>query len=384
MVTSNDALSHTPLHSLHLELGGRMVPFAGYAMPVQFEGILAEHRWTRAHAGLFDVSHMGQAFLRTTEVEHGTEAAHDAIATAFETLVPGDIRGLKEGGLRYSVLLTKDGGILDDLIVTRPFRQEGQGLLFLVFNAATKENDVRVIGEALAGRAELEVAGYRALLALQGPQAAAVVAELLPETQSQSFMTMRPYDWEGAYLIVSRSGYTGEDGFEISVPAAHAEKLARRLLAHGDVRPVGLGARDSLRLEAGLPLYGHDLGEDTSPVEAGLAFTIGRRRRAEGGFPGAERILKEFAGGTARRRVGIRPAGRAPVREGADILTPDETAIGTVTSGGFGPTVSAPIAMGYVVTDHAAPGTAVRVRGRRGAEPAEVVALPFVPHKYFR
>jgi aminomethyltransferase len=384
MAIDDDPLKRTPLYTLHMELGGRMVAFAGYSMPVQYEGILAEHRWTREHAGLFDVSHMGQAFLKSTEAEHGSDAAHDLVAAAIEALLPGDIRGLRKGGVRYSLLLSDAGGVLDDLMITRPWRDVGQGLLYLVVNAATKVDDFRLIGEALAGRTELEIADYRALVALQGPAAAGVMAELLPETASQGFMTMRPYDWEDAYLIVSRSGYTGEDGFEVSVPVAHAEKLARRLLAHPEVKPIGLGARDSLRLEAGLPLYGHDLDATTSPVEAGLAFAIGKRRRQEGGFPGAERIAKELAEGPARKRVGIRPAGRAPVREGAEILSPEGATIGTVTSGGFGPTVNAPVAMGYVAAEHAKPGTAVETRGRRGAEPAEVVALPFVPHRYVR
>jgi aminomethyltransferase len=379
-----ETLKRTPLRALHGELGARMVPFAGYEMPLQYEGIVAEHRWTREHAGLFDVSHMGQVFLRTTEMEYGNDAAHDSVAAAIETLVPGDIRGLKKGGLRYSMLLSESGGILDDLMITRPWRDIGQGYLFLIVNAATKENDFRLINKALAGRAELETGDYRALMALQGPKAAGVIAALLPETASQGFMTMRPYEWKGIYLIVSRSGYTGEDGFEISVPETHALELARELLAHPEVKPVGLGARDSLRLEAGLPLYGHDLDETTSPVEAGLAFAIGKRRREEGGFPGAGRIRQELADGPERLRVGIRPAGRAPVREGAEVLAPDGTTIGEVTSGGFGPTLNAPVAMGYVAANHAEPGSAIQVRGRRGAEPAEIAALPFVPHRYFR
>jgi aminomethyltransferase len=384
MAAETSPLRRTSLHALHAELGGRMVPFAGYAMPVQFEGILAEHRWTREHAGLFDVSHMGQAFLRTAAAEHGAEAAHAAVAAAIETLVPGDIRGLQKGGLRYSMLLSQQGGILDDLMIARPLHNGLQGLLFLVVNAATKADDFRLIGEALADRTALEIADDRALLALQGPQAAAVLAELLPKTASQSFMTMRPYDWEGADLIVSRSGYTGEDGFEISVPAAHVERLARRLLADAQVKPIGLGARDSLRLEAGLPLYGHDLDTTTSPVEAGLGFAIGKRRRQAGGFPGAERILRELADGPARKRVGIRPLGRAPIREGAEILAAGGAVIGRITSGGFAATLNAPIAMGYVAAAHAAPGSEIMVRGRRGEEPAAVVALPFVPHRYVR
>jgi aminomethyltransferase len=263
-------------------------------------------------------------------------------------------------------------------------RDDHQGQLFLVVNAGTKANDIRVIEERLRGRTNIRLTENRALLALQGPKAASVLAGMLPAELPPSFMTMRLIRWQDGGVVVTRSGYTGEDGFEIAVAVRHLGDFTRRLLAHPDVKPIGLGARDSLRLEAGLPLYGHDLDETTSPVEAGLAFVIGKRRRLEGGFPGADRIMRELKEGPARRRVGIRPAGRAPVREGAAIIGPDGATIGALTSGGFGPTVNAPVAMGYVASAFAKPGTAVQVSGRRRPEPAEVAALPFVPHRYVR
>lgn len=380
-----DDLKKTPLTALHKSLGAKMVEFAGYEMPVQFPaGVLKEHLHTREKAGLFDVSHMGQAFLKTSEAALGEDGAHEKIAAAIETLVPGEIRKLKKGGLRYSVLLSEDGGILDDLMITRPAREDKQGLLFLVVNAATKDDDFALIEEKLGSRAELEIAGDRALLAIQGPVAAGVVEKLLPGAGEQTFMTMRPYEWNGAYLIVSRCGYTGEDGFEISVPGEHAEAFARTLLDHPDVEPVGLGARDSLRLEAGLCLYGHDLTPQTSPVEGNIAFAIGKRRRAEGGFPGADRILHELQEGPARLRVGLRPEGRAPAREGAKIQSADGKTIGAVTSGGFGPTVGGPVAMGYVDTEFADTGTDVQLIVRGKALPAQVADMPFVPHRYYR
>ncbi|MCB2096686.1 MAG: glycine cleavage system aminomethyltransferase GcvT, partial [Parvularculaceae bacterium] len=262
------ALKQTSLHDLHLSLGAKMVEFAGYDMPVQYpDGVLKEHLWTRTKAGLFDVSHMGQAFLSTTRAALGSDEAHADIAEAIETLLPGEIRKLKKGGMRYSVLLNDEGGIMDDLMVTRPSRDDKQGLLFLVVNAACKDADFAHIEKKLAGRAKLEIAGDRSLLALQGPSAAKVLDAIVPGVATQTFMTMKPYDWNGVFLIVSRCGYTGEDGFEVSVPDDHAEKLAREMLAHPDVAPIGLGARDSLRLEAGLCLYGHDIDTTTSPVE---------------------------------------------------------------------------------------------------------------------
>ncbi|MGQ7792261.1 glycine cleavage system aminomethyltransferase GcvT [Faunimonas sp. B44] len=367
-------LRTTPLFDLHRELGGRMVPFAGYSMPVQYEGILAEHRWTRESAGLFDVSHMGQRVLAGAE--------HSGVAAALEALTPGAFAALGEGRMRYTLLLSETGGIIDDLMVTRPAGADGR--LLLVFNAGRKEIDDAYFGEHLPAGIGLRSEEDRALLALQGPKAVDALARHCPDVAGLKFMNATETTFDGTHCLVSRSGYTGEDGFEISIPAAEAEKVARALLAEPEVKPVGLGARDSLRLEAGLPLYGHDLDETTSPVEAGLAFAVAKARRETGGFPGSDRILHELADGPRRLRVGIRPAGRAPVREGAEILGPGGTRIGEVTSGGFGPTINAPVAMGYVAAAYAAPGTAIQVSGRRGPEPAEIIALPFVPPRYVR
>ncbi len=369
-------LRRTPLHELHVELGGRMVPFAGYSMPVQYEGILAEHRWTREHAGLFDVSHMGQRFLAGPD--HATTAA------ALEALTPGAFAALGLGRMRYTLLLNDQGGIIDDLMVTRSNSAEDDGGLLLVFNAARKEVDDAHVRARLPDGVALHADDERALLALQGPEAASVMARHCPKAAALNFMSATSAEFDDMDCHVSRSGYTGEDGFEISISAKNAEWLARALLAEPEVKPVGLGARDSLRLEAGLPLYGHDLDETISPVEADLAFAIAKTRREAGGFPGEERILRELADAPRRKRVGIRPAGRAPIREGAEIIGPDGGAVGVVTSGGFGGTVNAPVAMGYVPPAFAAPGTAVQVRGRRGDEQAEIAALPFVPHRYHR
>ena len=375
-MADTESLRRTPLHDLHIELGGRMVPFAGYSMPVQYEGILAEHRWTREHAGLFDVSHMGQRFLSGPD--------HASVAAALQALTPGDFTTLKLGQMRYTLLLNDDGGIVDDLMVTRSNSSEDDGALGLVFNAGRKEVDDAYVRERLPAGFSLLAADDRALLALQGPEAAKVLARHCPKIEGLTFMTASSAEFDGIDCSVSRSGYTGEDGFEISVAAKHAETVVRALLAEPEVKPVGLGARDSLRLEAGLPLYGHELDETTSPVEADLTFAIARSRRASGGFPGAERILRELAEGPSRKRVGLRPLGRAPVRDGAEALAPDGTRIGLVTSGGFGPSVNAPVAMGYVANAYAAPGTGIKLSGRRGEEPAEIAPLPFVPHRYFR
>ena len=371
-----EKLRRTPLYELHAALGARMVPFAGYSMPVQYEGILAEHHWTRQHAGLFDVSHMGQRFLAGSD--HATTVA------ALETLTPGDFASLGLGRMRYTLLLNDEGGIVDDLMVTRSPSADDDGGLMLVFNAARKEIDDAYVRARLPAGIELLADDGRALLALQGPEAAEVMARHCPKAEALTFMTATSAEFDGIDCHVSRSGYTGEDGFEISVSAAHAEAVARALLGDAEVKPIGLGARDSLRLEAGLPLYGHDLDETTSPVEAGVAFAIAKRRRTEGGFPGADRILRELADGPPRKRVGLRPEGRAPVREGAMVLAADGSQIGTVTSGGFGPTVGAPIAMGYVGAPYAETGTPLQLSGRRGPEPARVAAMPFVPHNYFR
>lgn len=387
-----ETLKKTSLNALHKSLGAKMVEFAGYEMPVQYPlGVLKEHLHTRAMAGLFDVSHMGQAFLKTTEATLGDEGAHEKIAAAIETLVPGEIRKLKKGGLRYSVLLNEDGGILDDLMISRPLRDEYQGMLFLVVNAAKKDDDFALFREKLAGRAELDIAdeesefaGARSLLALQGPKAAAVLETVVPGVSEQKFMTMAPREWRGAYLIVSRCGYTGEDGFEISIRDAYAEDFARALLAHPQVEPIGLGARDSLRLEAGLCLYGHDLTPETSPVEGNIAFAIGKRRREEGGFPGADRIFHELQEGPSRLRVGLRADGRAPAREGTEIQSEHGKTIGSVTSGGFGPTVGGPVAMGYVDAAFADTGTQLNLMVRGKPLAARVEDMPFVPHRYYR
>lgn len=361
-------LARTPLYDLHRELGAKLVPFAGYEMPLQFpSGILAEHRWCRERAALFDVSHMGQISVR------GTDAA-----AALERLVPGDIRGLVPGRARYTLFTEEDGGILDDLIVTNAGDH-----LALVVNAACKAEDLAHLQRHLEPACRVEPLDDRALLALQGPAAAAVLARLAPECLALRFMHSAELRLSGLTCRVSRTGYTGEDGFEISVPADHAAKLARTLLAAEEVRPAGLGARDSLRLEAGLCLYGHDIDRTTSPIEAGLAWTIAKRRREEGGFPGAARILRELREGPARRLVGLRPEGRAPAREGTEIVV-DGSVVGHVTSGGFGPSVGGPIAMGYAATRHAAPETPVTLRIRGRDEPARVVALPFVAHRYQR
>ncbi len=358
----------TPLDTLHRELGARMVDFAGWAMPVQYpKGILKEHVWTRSKASLFDVSHMGQIRMP------GGDAA-----AAIESLVPADIQGLKPGRARYTQFTTEGGGIIDDLIVTAT--DDG---LFLVVNAGGRETDLAHLREHLPGT-PIEPLADRALLALQGPAAATVLGRIAPEVMELRFMSSIELDLAGIEARVSRLGYTGEDGFEISIPADRAQKLARTLLAAEEVEPAGLGARDSLRLEAGLCLYGHDIDLTTSPIEADLAWTIQKRRRAEGGFPGAERILAELEKGPERRLVGIRPAGRAPAREGVPIRDEAGDAVGNVTSGGFGPTVDGPIAMGYVATPAAAVGTALRLEVRGKVLPARVEALPFVPHRYHR
>jgi aminomethyltransferase len=382
---SSEALRETPLAATHRALGARMVPFAGYAMPVQYPtGILAEHKWTREHAGLFDVSHMGPSFLTLVKPSGDGEADHAAVASIVEALTPGDIRGLKPGRIRYTLLMSEEGGVLDDLMVARPADESWSGTLYIVVNADTKEADFARFQAAAGDKAKLIRADDGGLLALQGPEAVEVMRGIVPGAADLGFMTYGAFPYEGETLLISRSGYTGEDGFEILVPPQMVTAFWNRLLADERVKPIGLGARDSLRLEAGLPLYGHDLDRTTSPVEADLGFALPKRRREEGGFPGYGRVKGELQGGPVRKRVGILVEGKAPARDGTEILDESGRKVGIVTSGGFGPTVGGPIAMGYVETSVSAPGTKLTlvVRGKNLA--ANVVPLPFVPHRYFR
>jgi glycine cleavage system T protein (aminomethyltransferase) len=371
MNDTTEILKQTPLHALHLKLGGKMVPFAGYAMPVQYPaGILKEHLHTREKAGLFDVSHMGQAFLGGSDP-----------ARALERLTPADIQGIPEGLQRYGLLLNDAGGIKDDFMTTRLM---GEADLYLVVNAATKEADFAYIGERLKGVATLKPQPERALLALQGPRAERVLERHAQGISALTFMQARRVNVAGAPAIVSRTGYTGEDGFEISLEGRDAERVARALLAESEVLPIGLGARDSLRLEAGLCLYGHDMDESTDPVEANLAWSIGKRRKEARDFPGADRILKHLLEGAAKKRVGLRPEGRAPAREGSEIADKSGRMIGRVTSGGFGPSLNAPVAMGYVESMCAAIGTKLDLLVRGKPLAAEVAAMPFIPSRYKR
>lgn len=370
----SDTLLKTPLHALHLELGARMVPFAGYDMPVQYPaGVLKEHLHTRQAAGLFDVSHMGQIRL------HGEGAA-----AALETLVPVDIVDLPVGLQRYALFTNDEGGILDDLMVANAGDH-----LFLVVNAACKDADLAHLRAKIGDKCEIEpLFEQRALLALQGPKAVDVLARLAPQVAAMTFMQFATLELLGVSCHVSRSGYTGEDGYEISVPVEQAEALARRLLADPDVLPIGLGARDSLRLEAGLCLYGHDMDTATTPIEASLAWAISKARRADGvragGFPGAARVFAQQRDGVARKRVGLLAQAKAPVREGAELVDADGTVIGSVTSGGFGPTLGAPVAMGYVDAAHAAIGSEVFALVRNNRIPVTVAKTPFVPQRYYR
>ena len=378
-------LRTTPLTEAHRAAGARMVEFGGYDMPVQYaDGVLKEHLWTRSHCGLFDVSHMGPSFLRLRARSGDAKADHAAICAVLEPLVCGDLRGLKRGQLRYTLLLNEHGGVVDDLMVGRPIGDDEQGVLQVIVNAGTKEDDFARIAAAAGAAAELIRADDRGLIAVQGPEAAAVTSAIIPEAADLSFMTLTRAPLAGGEVIISRSGYTGEDGYEILVAASQARQLWDRLLQDERARPIGLGARDSLRLEAGLPLYGHDLDETVSPVEASLEFALSKRRREAADFPGAARMLGELAGRLTRRRVGLRVLEGAPAREGAEIVDADGGVVGKVTSGGFSPSLGAPIAMGYVPPALAQPGAqlGVIVRGKR--QGAQVVVMPFVPHRYHR
>jgi aminomethyltransferase len=379
-----EALKTVVLNDKHLALGGRMVPFSGYSLPVQYPaGIMAEHKWTREHAGLFDVSHMGPSFLVLDQRTGDAEADHAAVAAIVEPLVCGDIRGLKPGQIRYTLLLNAEGGTYDDLMIARPAAEGWGGALYIVVNAGTKDADFQRIATAAQGSATLSRSDHCALLALQGPEAAEVLDAIVPAAAELGFMHYGSFDWRGTKLVVSRSGYTGEDGFEILVDPEHAAAFWDSLLADARVKPIGLGARDSLRLEAGLPLYGHDLDETVSPVEAGLNFAISKRRREAADFPGAGRILAELGGSLDRVRVGLFVEG-APAREGAPILDQYGAEIGIVTSGGFAPSLNRAIALGFVPPAHAAPGTHLQTLVRGKPQAAEVTATPFVPHRYVR
>jgi aminomethyltransferase len=373
-------LKRTPLHALHVASGGKMVPFAGYDMPVQYAtGVLREHLHTRAHAGLFDVSHMGQIAL------HPKSGKVEDAALALERLVPQDILGVATGRQRYAQFTNKDGGILDDLMVAN-FGSH----LFLVVNAACKAEDEAHLRAGLSDSCRIEPLPDRALIALQGPKAESVLAKLCADAPAMRFMEAGPHIVNGIECFVSRSGYTGEDGFEISVPAEHAEALAKVLLGNTDALPIGLGARDSLRLEAGLCLYGHDIDTTTTPVEGALEWSIQKSRRnggaRAGGFPGADNILSQLENGAPRRRVGLRPEGRAPVREGAPLFADAASSeqIGAVTSGGFGPSLNAPVAMGYLPSSLAAPGGLVFAELRGQRLPLRTAPMPFVPNTYKR
>lgn len=359
----------TSLYDLHVELGGKIVDFAGWLLPVHYAaGIMAEHRHCREQAGLFDVSHMGQVMIRG-----------EGASAAFEHLVPGNIEGLKEGRARYTQFTNEQGGVLDDLIVSRV--ADG---LFVVVNAGCRDADIAHMRAHLEPDVEVEELTDRALLALQGPAAVDILKDLAPAAADLTFMQTVETTLSGLPTRISRLGYTGEDGFEISVASGDALDLAKRLLADERALPIGLGARDSLRLEAGLCLYGHELTPEITPIEAGLAWSIGKRRREEGGFPGADVILDQLVKGPARTLVGIRPEGRAPARENTEIQNKDGQAIGQVTSGGFGPTVGGPVSIGYVRSDHAEPDTEMVLLVRGKPHAARIASMPFVPHRYKR
>lgn len=366
---TDETLLATPLSALMEELGGKMVPFAGYSMPVQFApGIRAEHLWTREKCGLFDVSHMGQSRLRGADP-----------AASLEKIVPGNMQGIPAGMQRYTLLLNDDGGIMDDLMVSRP---DDDGLM-LVVNAACKAKDYARINAVIGGETELEPVEDRALIAVQGPQTADVFKQWMPAACDMVFMQCGHFSLFGEDVIVSRSGYTGEDGFEISMRSDAAEDMVREILKDERVQPIGLGARDSLRLEAGLCLSGHDFDENQTPVSASLTWAVPKVRRERADFPGAKRILAELADGPAQKRVGIQPLGRAPAREETEIAKDGET-VGVVTSGGFGPSFECPVSMGYVRADLAQTGTELELVIRGRSHPAKVADTPFVPQRYYR
>jgi len=371
---ADNPLKATPLRALHIAQGAKMVSFSGYEMPLNYSaGIITEHKHTRAHAALFDVSHMGQALL-----SHPEDAC-----SMIERLVPGDIAGLKPGRMRYTQLTNSEGGILDDLMVSRVGEMDGRAWLYLVVNAARKDADLAHIEAGLDDHGRLDRLDSQALMALQGPEAVGVLSRHLPGCEEMRFMSFRAFeDTPFGKVWASRSGYTGEDGFEVSLAAEHAEAFAKALLEDERVKPAGLGARDTLRLEAGLCLYGHDIDETTSPVEAGLDWSIGKRRRIEGGFPGADRILGELRDGPARLRVGLKPEGRATPREGVVIRSAEGEETGIVTSGAYSPTLGHPIAMGYVASGDAATGTMLDLQIRGKSHPGHVTDLPFVEHRY--
>jgi aminomethyltransferase len=362
-----------PLDAWHRSKGARMVPFAGYSMPIQYaEGIIAEHEWTRTHAGLFDVSHMGQLIV-----------AGDGAAEALEALLPADLTSLAPGRMRYSLLLDANGGILDDLIVTNITADEGPAF-YIVVNGAMKHDDIAHMKAHLPASVTLTYLTDQALLASQGPDAAAVLDRLFPGIATQlSFMEGTSREWNGVPVGIARSGYTGEDGFELSIPAEQVEALAERLTAEAEVKPIGLGARDSLRLEAGLPLYGHDLDAATDPVSAGLTFALSKKRRTDGGFPGADRIAALLTNGPPQRRVGLALEGRMAAREGSLVFAGDQP-VGRVTSGGFAPTLGHPIAMAYVEAQFTGEGTRLEAEVRGKRLPARVVKMPFAPQRYYR
>lgn len=373
-----EELALLPLDAWHRARGGRMVPFAGYEMPVQYEGIMAEHLWTRTSAGLFDVSHMGQLFL-----------SGEGLDAALEALIPADVAGVKVNGQKYSLLLAENGGILDDLMFTRwdgaNEVDPGVAGIYMVVNGACKWDDIAHLREFLPDEISLSHLDEQALLALQGPKAVDALSRVVPGVADLVFMRGGWFEWDGTALWISRSGYTGEDGFEISVPGEHAAALADALTAQAEVKPIGLGARDSLRLEADLPLYGHDLDTETTPIMAALNFAVAsKRRREEANFRGAERILAERENGPIQRRVGLIVEGRQPVREGALVLDGEGNEVGRVTSGGFAPTAQQPIAMAYVPVAMAEIGTRVTLSQRGKIHHGEVVAMPFVPHNYVR